>query len=86
MKKLLALLSIVGLLFITEGCVVKKTVVVKKDNGKHLGWYKNKHNPHHPSHNKTKVIVIDKDNGKGNNDGKGDKGGKGNKGGKGKKK
>lgn len=24
-------------------------VVIKKDNGKHKGWYKNPNNPHHPN-------------------------------------
>ena len=24
-------------------------VAPKKDNGKHKGWFKNRHNPHHPN-------------------------------------
>ncbi|HET6245186.1 MAG: hypothetical protein H0V01_12045 [Bacteroidetes bacterium] len=33
-----------GLLFSTSSCLV----VVKKDNGRHKGWFKNTNNPHHP--------------------------------------
>ena len=32
-----------AILFTAESCVV----LVKEDNGKHKGWYKNPHNPHH---------------------------------------
>jgi len=31
------------LLFAATSCVV-----VRKDNGKHRGWFKNRNNPHHP--------------------------------------
>lgn len=34
-----------GLLLNGTSCIV----FVKKDNGKHLGWYKNPKNPHNPS-------------------------------------
>lgn len=33
-----------GYLFNTTSCLV-----VKHDNGKHKGWYKNSNNPHHPN-------------------------------------
>ena len=33
-----------GILFGASSCVV----LVKKDNGKHKGWFKNPNNPHHP--------------------------------------
>ena len=53
MKKLLGILSLICVFAVftsAVGCkTVKKTVVVKKDNGKHLGWYKNKKNPHNPN-------------------------------------
>ena len=32
-----------ALIFVTSSCVV-----VRKDNGKHRGWFKNRNNPHHP--------------------------------------
>ncbi len=44
MKKILMLLLPLGLLMGSGSCVV-----VKHDNGKHKGWYKNRHNPHHPA-------------------------------------
>ncbi len=34
----------IGLLFATSSCVM-----VKKDNGLHKGWFKNRNNPHHPN-------------------------------------
>jgi hypothetical protein len=34
----------IGLLFGATSCVV----LVKEDNGKHKGWFKNSNNPHHP--------------------------------------
>jgi hypothetical protein len=43
-KTLAALLILTGLLFNNSSCVV-----VKKDNGKHKGWFKNRNNPHHPN-------------------------------------
>ncbi len=33
-----------GFLFSATSCAV----MVRKDNGKHKGWYKNSNNPHHP--------------------------------------
>jgi len=36
------LLLCMGLLFSTTSCIV----FVKKDNGRHKGWYKNSNNPH----------------------------------------
>jgi hypothetical protein len=32
------------------------TVLVKKDNGKHKGWYKNTNNLHNPAHGKTTTV------------------------------
>jgi hypothetical protein len=39
-----AILLFTAILFTAESCVV----LVKDDNGKHKGWYKNPKNPHHP--------------------------------------
>jgi hypothetical protein len=45
-KMLLPLL--LAILFVSgTSCMVKTTA--KKDNGKHKGWYKNRHNPHNPN-------------------------------------
>lgn len=48
----------------------KSTTVVKKDNGKHKGWYKNPNNPHHPAHNSNKngntTVIINNSNKGGN--------------------
>jgi len=61
----------------------KSPTVVKKDNGKHKGWYKNPNNPHHPSHNRGGTVVVvnqnngnpgNADAGNGNGNGKGKKG------------
>ncbi len=49
MKSIITLLTAVCLLIGTQSCVVVKTE--KKDNGKHKGWYKNRHNPHNPNTN-----------------------------------
>jgi hypothetical protein len=64
----------------------KSPTVVKKDNGKHKGWYKNPNNPHHPSHNGgSTVVVVNQNNGQagpanaGNGNGKGKNKGKGKK-------
>ncbi|MES2733108.1 MAG: hypothetical protein V4714_15275 [Bacteroidota bacterium] len=57
--------------------VVQNKTVVKKDNGKHKGWYKNPHNPHHPSNNTTTVVVVENDNGHGHGHGHGKSKGKG---------
>jgi hypothetical protein len=46
MKTIFTLLISASLLF-TTSCVVV-TPGVKKDNGKHKGWYKNRNNPHNP--------------------------------------
>ena len=43
-KKITILVFCVGLLFATSSCVV-----VRKDNGLHKGWFKNRNNPHHPN-------------------------------------
>jgi hypothetical protein len=43
-KTIATLLLCMGLLFSSTSCVV----LVKKDNGKHKGWYKNPNNPHNP--------------------------------------
>ncbi len=50
------LLSLVIILNLTS-CFL----VVRQDNGKHKGWYKNPHNPHNPS----KVTIIKPGNGHG---------------------
>jgi hypothetical protein len=44
LKKIAILLLCTGLLFSTSSCVV----LVKKDNGKHKGWFKNPNNSHNP--------------------------------------
>lgn len=61
--------------------IQKSPAVVKKDNGKHKGWYKNPKNPHHPSHSSGgTVVVVNQNNGNasqanaGNGNGKGKKG------------
>lgn len=38
--------------------VERKTTVIKKDNGKHKGWYKNPHNPHNPAHGGNTTVVV----------------------------
>ncbi|MFA5819022.1 MAG: hypothetical protein WC854_07060 [Bacteroidales bacterium] len=43
-KTIATLLLCLVLLFGATSCVV----LVKKDNGRHKGWYKNPNNPHHP--------------------------------------
>ena len=54
--------------------VQKNTTVVKKDNGKHKGWYKNPNNPHNPAHGgNTTVVVVEQNNEHGNGHGKGKK-------------
>ncbi len=47
-KTIALLLLCLGLLFSTTSCVVYHPKQAKHDNGKHLGWYKNSNNPHHP--------------------------------------
>lgn len=42
-KKLIIMTFCLVLLFSVTSCVV-----VRKDNGKHRGWFKNRNNPHHP--------------------------------------
>jgi hypothetical protein len=49
MKTIFTLTAALLLVFGTQGCVVHTTA--KKDNGKHKGWFKNRHNPHHPNTN-----------------------------------
>jgi hypothetical protein len=34
----------IGILFGATSCLV----VVREDNGRHKGWFKNSNNPHHP--------------------------------------
>jgi len=51
MKKIgmiLILIFCIGLLVSTQSC----TVLIRKDNGKHKGWYKNTNNPHNPESSK----------------------------------
>jgi ABC-type oligopeptide transport system substrate-binding subunit len=43
-KTIAVLLLCMGFLFSTTSCVV----LVKENNGKHKGWFKNPNNPHHP--------------------------------------
>lgn len=49
-KSLLPLLLSV-LLVTGTSCVIKSTARTgnSKDNGKHKGWFKNRHNPHNPN-------------------------------------
>lgn len=51
MKTFKAIITISLLLFIylSQTSCVYRTTVVKKDNGKHKGWFKNPNNPHHPN-------------------------------------
>jgi hypothetical protein len=49
---------------------VNTSCVVKKDNGKHKGWFKNSNNPHHPA-------STNPGKGNGNGNGKGNSGKKG---------
>jgi len=53
-KIILASMLITGMMLSFTSCVI----VVRKDNGKHKGWYKNPNNPHHPFH------ILKKSNGK----------------------
>jgi hypothetical protein len=82
MKQLLWIVLItVGLFSCTRQTTVvnRSTTVVKKDNGKHKGWYKNPNNPHHPSHNRgSTVVVVNQNNGNGSNAGGGNGNGNGN--------
>lgn len=43
-KQLALAVLCAGFLFSLTSCAV----MVRKDNGKHKGWYKNSNNPHHP--------------------------------------
>lgn len=45
LKTIAVLVLCLGFLFSTTSCVV----LVKDDNGKHKGWFKHSHNPHHPN-------------------------------------
>lgn len=51
MKVFKTTLAIALILFISLGqtSCVYRTTVVKTDSGKHRGWFKNSHNPHHPN-------------------------------------
>jgi len=42
--RFLATLLLFSMLLYMSSCIV----VLKKDNGKHKGWYKNTNNPHNP--------------------------------------
>jgi len=42
--KIVMLTACLGFMLNLSSCVV----YVKKDNGKHKGWYKNPNNPHNP--------------------------------------
>ena len=55
---------LIKVLFILTVFILSLTscVVVKTDNGRHLGWYKGKGNPHKT----TKVVKVKSNNGKGN--------------------
>ena len=44
LRTIAILVLCMGLLFSATSCVV----LVKKDNGKHKGWFKNSNNPHNP--------------------------------------
>jgi len=48
--KLTSFALLITFFFSTTSCVV----FVKKDNGKHKGWYKNTNNPHNPNSTKQK--------------------------------
>jgi len=43
-KGLVILVLCTGILLSASSCVV----YMKGDNGRHKGWFKNSHNPHHP--------------------------------------
>lgn len=43
-KIVVALVLYMGIFFGTTSCLV----VLKEDNGRRKGWFKNSHNPHHP--------------------------------------
>ena len=43
-KKVFALLLGIFFMFSVSSCII----IQQKDHGKHLGWYKNKNNPHNP--------------------------------------
>jgi hypothetical protein len=80
MKKLIWMAVVVCLATacVKRTVVERNTTVVKKDNGKHKGWYKNPNNPHNPAHgSNTTVVVVEKhnehENGQGNGHGKGKK-------------
>jgi hypothetical protein len=48
MKAIIRIFTLVvcfGILLMSSSCVV----FLPKDSGKHAGWYKNSHNPHHPA-------------------------------------
>jgi len=48
MKKVIRILLLVccfGFLLSSSSCAL----IMVKDSGKHAGWYKNQHNPHHPA-------------------------------------
>jgi len=44
-KRFFTLVVCVGILLMGSSCAL----IVHKDSGKHAGWYKNPHNPHHPA-------------------------------------
>jgi hypothetical protein len=50
MKSKISFILILAVAFALTGTFT--ACVVKKDNGKHKGWYKNPKNPHHPASTK----------------------------------
>ena len=48
MRKLIELIVLSAFIAATiSSCAV--IITPKKDQGKHKGWFKNRHNPHHPN-------------------------------------
>jgi len=45
--KIFSFLLIIGVLVGSSSCATYR----RADNGNHKGWFKNTHNPHHPSSN-----------------------------------
>lgn len=50
MKKLILIFTLSAFIAVSSTSCVR-IGVTKKDNGKHKGWFKNRHNPHHPNSN-----------------------------------
>lgn len=45
LRTIIVLILSLSLLYSTTSCVV----LTQNNHGKHKGWYKNSHNPHHPN-------------------------------------